>query len=181
MSCIFVHLNNIWHEIYGMSRRLKVAISHSLRISSGVEYSKCSLNTLPTSSSSTTPIFQRGGFKIEAELPHVASRNILKHICRATLTRYTRHLGLLATSAPKRCVSCSPPSHRMEETKQIDGSTLEGGGQILRNAAALSTLLGQSVIVNNIRKGRKVPGMKAQHAAGTLLYLPHMKFESIPV
>ncbi|PVG03083.1 RNA 3'-terminal phosphate cyclase [Serendipita vermifera] len=50
--------------------------------------------------------------------------------------------------------------------KIIEGSTLEGGGQILRNTVALSTLLGQPITVNNIRRGRTPSGMRAQHAAG---------------
>jgi RNA 3'-terminal phosphate cyclase (ATP) len=50
--------------------------------------------------------------------------------------------------------------------QKIDGSTLEGGGQILRNAVSLSALLQLPITVENIRASRKQPGLKAQHAAG---------------
>lgn len=45
----------------------------------------------------------------------------------------------------------------------LDGSYGEGGGQIVRTALALSALTGQAFEAINIRKGRKEPGMKAQH------------------
>lgn len=45
----------------------------------------------------------------------------------------------------------------------IDGSYGEGGGQLLRYAAALSVVLGTSLEVRNIRLGRSVPGLRPQH------------------
>lgn len=45
----------------------------------------------------------------------------------------------------------------------IDGSYGEGGGQILRNAVALSTITNKPVKITNIRVNRPNPGMKAQH------------------
>jgi RNA 3'-phosphate cyclase len=50
----------------------------------------------------------------------------------------------------------------------IDGSYNEGGGQILRTALALSALAKTSFDMHSIRKGRKVPGLKAQHRFGVL-------------
>ncbi len=45
----------------------------------------------------------------------------------------------------------------------LDGSYLEGGGQIVRTALALSSLTGQPFRITNIRSARKDPGLKAQH------------------
>lgn len=48
----------------------------------------------------------------------------------------------------------------------IDGHYGEGGGQVLRISAALGCLLKKSIIVKNIRGGRRVPGLARQHISG---------------
>ena len=47
----------------------------------------------------------------------------------------------------------------------IEGSVLEGGGQIIRTAVGLSAITGTPVTINSIRAGRERPGLKAQHIA----------------
>ena len=45
----------------------------------------------------------------------------------------------------------------------LDGSEGEGGGQVLRSALALSLITGKAFRLENVRGGRKPPGLKAQH------------------
>jgi len=49
---------------------------------------------------------------------------------------------------------------------EIDGSFGEGGGQVLRTAVALATVLSKEIHVFNIRSGRAEPGIRPQHMTG---------------
>ncbi len=46
---------------------------------------------------------------------------------------------------------------------KIDGSMMEGGGQLLRMALSYSAITGNPVNIVNIRAKRRVPGLKPQH------------------
>ena len=77
----------------------------------------------------------------------------------------------------------------------IDGSQGEGGGQIVRSSLSLSMVTGRGVIIENIRAGRKKPGLLQQHLTalraaaeicsarieGDQLRSPRLVFEPGPV
>ena len=51
----------------------------------------------------------------------------------------------------------------METILTIDGSQGEGGGQVLRSSLAMSLVTGRPFVIENIRAGRKKPGLMRQH------------------
>lgn len=56
-------------------------------------------------------------------------------------------------------------SHPVQPPLTLDGSTGEGGGQILRTGLALSMVTGRPLHITRIRAGRPKPGLMRQHLA----------------
>ena len=46
---------------------------------------------------------------------------------------------------------------------EIDGSLGEGGGQVIRTAVSIASVLKKNLFIKNIRAGRPKPGLQAQH------------------
>lgn len=61
-------------------------------------------------------------------------------------------------------------SDRSEMTV-LDGSIMEGGGQILRNSFALAAILHRPINVTKIRAGRDNPGTRFVLAPGAMLLI----------
>ena len=78
------------------------------------------------------------------------------------LNNYTIEIILVGINLPK---NTNPRTRKLNTkfTMKVDGSFGEGGGQILRTALALSTILQRPVEIRNIRAGRKKPGLRPQH------------------
>ena len=47
----------------------------------------------------------------------------------------------------------------------INGAQGEGGGQVVRSSLALALVTGRTVTIENVRAGRKIPGLRQQHLA----------------
>jgi RNA 3'-terminal phosphate cyclase (ATP) len=54
-----------------------------------------------------------------------------------------------------------------ESILTIDGSQGEGGGQVLRSSLAMSLVTGRPFVIENIRAGRKKPGLMRQQRSVT--------------
>lgn len=67
-----------------------------------------------------------------------------------------------------RSFSIPCASQRDSDPIRIDGSTGEGGGQILRTSLSLSMITGQPVRIEHIRAKRSKPGLMRQHLACVL-------------
>ncbi len=80
--------------------------------------------------------------------------------------RGKRARGPVATPA---LAASALPDDSPAPAVNIDGSMLEGGGQIIRVTSALSALLGTPIHIDKIRAGRSKGGLGAQHVAGLKL------------
>ena len=62
-----------------------------------------------------------------------------------------------------------PALESSAEAVEIDGTCLEGGGQVVRQSVALSALLRQPIVIRGVLGKRPKPGLQRQHCTGVTL------------
>ena len=86
---------------------------------------------------------------------------------------HARAMAAAAAKAEQAAAAAAEKSDDAESDaglyEEVDGSMLEGGGQVVRGGCALAALLGRPVRITHIRAGRERPGLKRQHVAGLQL------------
>ena len=87
------------------------------------------------------------------------------HHALSVVVGWTRQ-GLLAAAA-QAGGSLTTMLHS-QNCVHIDGSILEGGGQVVRIATCLSALLGSAIFIDKIRAGRSKPGLAGYEQSQTI-------------
>lgn len=87
----------------------------------------------------------------------------------ATLMRWPLARDYSSANSDRAAAALEGASANMAGTVEIDGSILEGGGQVLRVSLAAAALTQTPIHVTRIRAGRGNPGLGHQHATGARL------------
>ena len=90
--------------------------------------------------------------------PHKESHPFLGHLFQPSFVDY------LSGFRGGASLAVTSWSHGLT-VLEIDGSFGEGGGQTIRIATSFSVILNRPIRVTNVRAGRRVPGLRPQHAA----------------
>ena len=72
---------------------------------------------------------------------------------------------LYLTSEIEPLVALDSSGSTRHQNLELDGSHLEGGGQLLRSAVAYAAVLNRGVRVRNVRAGRNPAGLRPSHVA----------------
>lgn len=108
------------------------------------------------------------------EPPYEQSNLLLRHL--GSVSKYVEYLRRIRSGSrphsgltlpKKKCTRklTSPSSPASSDSYlEIDGSFGEGGGQTLRIATSFSIIFNRPIRVTRVRAGRRIPGLRPQHA-----------------
>jgi hypothetical protein len=90
-------------------------------------------------------------------------------VCTAAQTAVASPLRTTADAASDGAATSGDVGGDDASVVVVDGSTMEGGGQVLRLSCALGAICGLPLRVHSIRAKRPRPGLAAQHLTGLRL------------